>query len=173
MLIFCHICLAVFIIAFQTGMTIYFPVYARPCDFMIPLAVYLTLYRRPYEGLPALLMAGAFMDALSSGPIGVYITTYIWIFLVFKRMTRLVHIHYAVLFFIISCFGILFENAVSWIAAAFSTHPQSFPATGPAIVLVQLVWLTFTVPFLFILLEKYFRVLDNITSGRRFSAYKG
>ncbi|NOY70618.1 MAG: rod shape-determining protein MreD [Deltaproteobacteria bacterium] len=140
---------------------------------MIPLAVYLALYRRPAEGLPALLIAGAFMDALSSGPIGVYITTYIWIFLVFKRMTRLLHIHYAVLFFIISCFGLLFENTVFWIAALFSAHPQPFPATGPAIVSVQLAWLAVTAPFLFAGMEKYFKAVDNVTSGSRFSAYKG
>lgn len=172
MLIFCHTCLAVFIIAFQTGMATYLPIEARPCDLMIPLAVYLTLYRRPEEGLPALIIAGAFMDALSSGPVGVYIVTYIWIFFVFKRMTRWVHIHYAALFFIVSCFGLLFENAIFWIAALFSPHPLAFPEKGPVILSVQLAWLICAVPFLFILLEKYFRVVDNITSGSRFAGIK-
>jgi len=170
--VFFHIGFAIFIIVLQTGAAVYFPFDAKPCDLMIPFAVYLTLYRRSDEGLPVLITAGAFMDALSNGPVGVYFITYIWIFLVFKRMTRWVHIHYAALFFFISCLGLLFENAVFWVAALFISHARPLPENGPAILSVQLVWLICTLPFLFILLKRYFRAVDNITSGSRFKSLK-
>jgi len=166
MQIFFHICLGILIIALQTGASVCIPAIARPCDLMIPFAIYLALYRAPDEGLPVLVVSGVFMDSLSSGPFGVFLISYLSLFFVFKKITRWVHIHYAVLFFIVSFLGLLFENAICWISALFSGPLVFRPGKGLAILAVQAVWLIFTLPFLFMLFEKYFRINDRFVSGK-------
>lgn len=119
-------------------------------DFLVPLAVYLSLYKPLSHGLPVLIAAGLIMDMLSAAPIGIYVTSYLWVFLAFRRVARWVGIKDHLLFSMLAVIGVLFENLIFAIAVIPANPQGFFTLQSLQIILIQVFWTVITAPFLWL-----------------------
>ncbi len=141
---------AVFLVIIQTSIISYMPAALRFYDFMVPFAVYLSLYRPLRDGLPVLLAAGFVMDMLSGAPIGVYLTTYLWVFLSFRRVVRWVGLKDHLLFSLLTVLGIGFQNLIFAVAVIFGSPQGFFILESIRVILMQIFWAVVTAPFLWL-----------------------
>ena len=143
-----YLLLVVFLVILQTSILPYLPAVGRFYDFLIPFIVYLSLYKPLVDGLPVLTVAGLAMDMLSGAPIGIYLTTYLWVYIACRGAPRLVSIRSQLLFPALVVLGVLFQNLIFAAAALSSGNPGLFNAHSLRIILMQHVWALVTAPFL-------------------------
>lgn len=134
-------------------------------DFLVPFAVYLSLYKPLCEGLVVLAAAGLVMDMLSGAPIGVYLTTYLWVFLAFRRVGRWVGIKDHLLFSLLAVLGVLFQNIIFIIAVVAGSSRGFFTIQSLQIILLQIFWTMVTAPFLWLGFKRCFADYSRRHSG--------
>ena len=157
--------ICIFLVAIQTTVLASLPSIIVFYDLMISLVVYFSLYRRFMDGLPVVIIAGITMDMLSGAPLGVYLTTYIWVFVFFRSIRRYIRVADTVLFTFLVAMGMLFENCILWIAIAFQSWPPDMTVDAIKIVLSQLVWIGITTPFFLLVFHHVFSAIDSLLDG--------
>ncbi len=157
--------ICIFFVAIQTTLLPLLPTVFTFFDLMIPLVVYFSLYRRFLEGLPILIIAGIVMDMLSGAPIGVYLTTYIWIFVFFRSIRRYIRVADALLYTVLVVLGVLFENCIVWITIAVVSWSPMLTARMVKVIIPQLIWTVVTMPFFLLFFNRVFSAIDSLLAG--------
>jgi len=134
-------------------------------DLLIPLVIYFSLYRRLAEGLPVVLLSAVMMDMISGAPAGIYLTTYIWLFLACRQTWRFLDLRHTYLFPAIVVSGVVFQQLIFWVAASVSAGHMVFSIETIRIVFFQILWAVVTAPLLYLLFHKLFAVADRLFSG--------
>jgi len=107
-------------------------------DLLLPLVIYISIFRPVFESIFLILIFGLVMDSLSGAPFGLYIITYVWLFIGVRGSMRLLDAGSLFLFPLILTLSVLFENLLF----AFSV------STVPSVeVFVQALWALLTAPF--------------------------
>ena len=153
------------LISLQTTVIPALPVLLSPYDLLIPFVVYFTLFRPLAESLPVIIITGCAMDMLSGAPIGIYMFVYAWILLLFTKAKLYLHLRDPVLFQMIVIIGILIENIIFGLFFAFQAMSFDLSLYACQIVLIQLVWVFLTIPFIFIVFDYGFGAIDKLISG--------
>ena len=86
-----HIFLCLALVIFQTAVKPQVVFLAGLYDVLAAYIIYLGLYHRVREILPIILISGVVMDTISGGPPGLFLTTYVWLFLLTRWTTRILH----------------------------------------------------------------------------------
>jgi rod shape-determining protein MreD len=135
---------------FQTAVILeFFP--SHQCyDLFIPYILYLGVMRPFYEVLPFVIASGLIVDGLSAGPLGLYATSYLWIF-VLTRLASGVFVvaHWLCLPLAISA-GVLLENLIILGSCVLLDRQFHVPKMSIGIVLEQVAWAAATGVFIFI-----------------------
>ncbi|UCD30952.1 MAG: hypothetical protein JSV38_09005 [Desulfobacterales bacterium] len=153
------ICFALVIL--QTTVMPYFSIFDRFYDLLFPFIVFLSLFRSSREGIPVVLFFGFVMDTLSGGPFGLYLTTYLWLFVGVKWMITFLDVGDSVLLLFVVAMGVLIQNLiVVWAIAIFDPLSLSLSLTMNTIA-VQLLWAIFTGPILLLLFNYSHTQWDN------------
>lgn len=149
------------IVVLQSTVKTYVPFFDRFYDLLIPFIIYLGVFRHARESLIVVLFFGFIMDNISGGPFGLYLTTYLWLFLGIRWMIKFVHIRQSLLILVVVAFGVAMENFV-FVAtlAAWSPGFQFRPATI-GLVITQLLLAVLTGPFLLIFFENAYNILER------------
>lgn len=125
-----------------------------PYDFLVPLILYVGIYRPVREGVVVALVTGFVMDNLSAGPFGVYGAAYIWMFVASKWMTTFLQMrrNRFLLSFAVAL-GVLLENLI--FLGAFAVSGAGFGIPGDAVRVVggQTLWGMGTGVFLILLIN--------------------
>lgn len=122
-------------------------------DLLIPFVVYLGLFRPLKESVAVVFVLGMVVDGLSSGPFGLFLTTYIWLFFGVKWIVTFLHAHSTLILPFVVALGVLFENAVFLAVVGILMPTAQFPLDTHKTVLVQFVLAVFTGPVLLLLIE--------------------
>lgn len=126
----------------------YFSVFDKFYDLLFPFIVFLSLFRPLRESIPVVLFFGFAMDTISGGPFGLYLTTYLWLFVGVKWMTTFLDVSDSILLLFVVTSGVLIQNLI-FIAAIIIFSPVSLSFSQAMNTLgVQLLWATFTGPIL-------------------------
>ncbi len=133
-------------------------------DLLIPLVIYFSLYRSLAEGLPVVLFSAIMMDMISGAPAGIYLTTYLWLFLAFRQTWRFLDLSHNYLFPAIVVAGVVFQQLIFWVAASVSAGQLVFSYESIRIVFFQIVWAVVSAPLLYLLFHKLFAVADRLFS---------
>lgn len=144
------------LIVVETSILPYLPEILRFYDFLVAFAVYLSLYQPIATGIPVMVIAGLAMDMLSGAPPGIYLASYLWVFLVFRHVSGWVRIGDHTLFFFLSIIGVGVQNLIFGIAAWSVSRVPFFTGDTGVIVLLQLFWALVTAPFLWLLFHFLF-----------------
>lgn len=130
-------------------------------DLLIPLSIYFSLYRAFHEGLPTLIVAALMMDMLSGAPAGIYLITYVWLFLAFRQTWRFLDLNHSYLFPLIVTIGVLFQQFIFWITLSIQSGQFVFSPAAMKVVFFQNLWAIVSAPIIFILLRLVFKVTDQ------------
>lgn len=135
-----HIVVCLILIIFQTAVKPQVLFLAGLYDVLTAYIIYLGLYHRVREILPIILISGMTMDAISGGPMGLFLTTYLWLFLLTRWTTRLIHQDNLVLRFFIVGVGVVIQTGVYIGTTLLLDNATLFPAPTLDVALVQTLW---------------------------------
>ena len=76
-----YIGISIILVILQTTVLPNIPLAGQFYDLLIPMLVYLALFRPAHESLPFVFFLGLLMDNLSGTPFGLYLTTYFWLYI--------------------------------------------------------------------------------------------
>jgi cell shape-determining protein MreD len=140
--IFVFFCLLVF----QTTVIPYLPVLNGFYDLFTPLVIYLGLFRPLRESIPVILILGFVMDNFTGGPLGLYLTTYIWMFAGVRWMITVLHVGDSVLMPFVVAAGVLMQNVVFIGTLTMSDPNPGYLSTAFSVVGIQVLWALLTGP---------------------------
>jgi len=143
---FFYICVCLCLIIFQTAIMPYLPLFDRFYDLLCPFVIYLGLFRSARESIPVILIIGMIMDGIFGGPFGLYVTTYVWLFIGVKWMISYLHLGNSAILALVVASGVLLENFIFIGTMAIIAPEARFPANTTSIVGVQVLWAIFTGP---------------------------
>lgn len=127
----------------------------RSFDMLMPLVAYLSVCRPVPESVALAVVFGAGMDALSGGPFGFYIVTYVWLFFGVRGSMKFLDAGSYFLFPLILMAGMVMENLL------FSLSTSRAPAG--MMVMTALATLV-TAPFFLLFFNALFRRVGRITA---------
>ena len=147
-LFYIGLCLGLIIV--QTTVMPGLPAFRHFYDLLLPLVLYLGLYRFVREGLLAVIVLGLVMDNLSGAPFGVYLTVYFWIFMLVSWGSTYLHVGNQILLFIVSGAGVLIENLIFLGTMTVLSKNFQLPAGVVDSLGNQIVWGLLTGPVLIV-----------------------
>lgn len=167
---FFHICICFALVILQTTIMPYFSFLDKFYDLLSPFVVYLSLFRSTRESLPVILLFGFIMDNLSGGPFGLYLTTYLWLFIGVRWVVTYVDIRNSILFPFVVAAGVLIQNLM-FIGAIMVLRPGSwFSSLAVKTISTQVFWAIFTGPIFLMLFsylhKKFFRRMNEMFSKK-------
>jgi len=144
-----YLFVCLFLTILQTAVVLeFFPSY-QCYDLFIPYILYLGMMRPFYEVLPFVIASGLIVDSLSAGPLGLYATSYLWIFILTRVASGAFVVgHWLSLPFVIAA-GVLIENVVILGVCVLLDRQFQVPRMSIRIMLEQVGWATATGIFIF------------------------
>lgn len=148
-----YIGVSIILVILQTTVLPNIPLAGQFYDLLIPLLVWLTLFRPAHESLPFVFFLGLLMDNLSGTPFGLYLTTYFWLYIGVKMVASYLQIGNKLLLALIVCSGVLLQNLLM-VCTALIVDSTWLPSTeSVTIVASQLLWALVTGPLILSLFE--------------------
>ena len=136
------------------------PLFEKFYDLLIPIVIYLSLFRPVREGAPLILFFGLMMDSLCGGPVGLYLATYIWIYAGMRWVSRFLSTGNMVLLALAVAIGVIFECLVLLIYLILLAPSAIPPEDTARTVALQIVWALFTGPIILIIISQSQKQLD-------------
>jgi rod shape-determining protein MreD len=159
---FFNISVSLFLVILQTAVLPELPLLDRFYDLMIPFVVYLGLARPVRESLPFVFLIGFIMDNLSGSPVGLYLTTYFWLFAGVKGITKLLQVgNRPLIVMLIVAAGVLIENLIFWGTLTILGPDRQIAENAAKSLSVQVLWAILTGPVFLILFKNIQNQLDR------------
>ncbi|NNF98758.1 MAG: hypothetical protein HKM93_05225 [Desulfobacteraceae bacterium] len=157
MTLFFHIFICIILIIFQTTVFPGIRIFNEFYDLLAPFVIYLGVFRPTREGFPMVLILGFTMDGISGSPLGLYITTYFWLFIGVQWVIQFLHVgNFLILSIVVAC-GIALESIIHFSIIAIQTSISEIPHFAIITGVRQILWAVFTGPlllYLFLFLQK-------------------
>lgn len=142
------LCLVIIKTALIPGM----PVFEKFYDLLIPIIIYLGLFRPVREGAPIVLFFGLIMDSLCGGPIGLYLVTYIWLYAGMHWLRQFLHTGNLVLLTVAVACGVAFECIVLLGYLLLLAPAAIVPEDTGRTIFLQVLWALITGPVILIII---------------------
>ncbi|MFO7839520.1 MAG: hypothetical protein R6X08_08485 [Desulfosalsimonadaceae bacterium] len=155
---------ALVILALQTAVVAGLPA-GRGCyDLLIPLAVYLSLFRAFSTGFAVVLTSGFLADMISGAPNGMFMAVLLMVFLLFRNTAGYFHAGERFLFTLCTAAGVLLENLAFFFCLGFAQMAVPDIFAHVKLFFVQLAWVFVTAPLIYHLLAAGFRRVDQLNT---------
>ena len=141
-----HIFIGLCLIVIQTTVMPHFPLFERFYDLLAPFVIYLSIFRPVRESMVIVFVFGFFMDIISGGPFGLYLTAYVWLFIGVRWAITFLHVGDSLLLPIVVAAGVLMENLVFIGTSAMFEQSSRISETMVSTIIVQVLWAIFTGP---------------------------
>lgn len=145
---FFHICVSLCLIIFQTTVIPYIPLFHGFYDLLSPFVIYLSIFRSSRESIPVILFFGFVMDNIYGGPFGLYLTTYLWLFVGVRWIITFLHVGNSLLWPFVVVAGVLMENFIFVVSSVLLKAGLHINSVVLGMVGVQVLWAVFTGPVL-------------------------
>ncbi len=156
--------LCLILVLIQTTVIRYFGSLRGCYDLFIVLVVFLGLYRKAHESIPVILLAGFLMDNLYNGPFGLYITSYIWLFVCIKWSSVYFNVRSNMFLIFAVAAGVLFENFIFINFFIISDSGLSLFGRLFSKVFIQFIWAVFSGYFFIMLIKKAYNTWSRLFS---------
>jgi rod shape-determining protein MreD len=119
-------------------------------DLLLPWVLYLAAFRPVHDSLPLVLFAGLLMDSLSGGPFGLYLTSYVWLFILVRLSATVVRMENPMVLVVLLMGAVALQNGLFLIALDMA-NPDMDPELVPVgdrirVVSEQIGWVLLTGP---------------------------
>ncbi len=135
-----HALMGLILIIFQTAVRPQIGFLTGIYDVLIAYILFLGLFRPLKEALVVVLVFGFVMDSLSGGPFGLFLTTYFWVVLLTRQITRFLHPDNLVLRFFVVVLGVIAQNGVYMGVAVVLENLAFAPALIQRAAMTQMLW---------------------------------
>lgn len=142
-----HISACLCLVIFQTTILPCFSLFDTFYDLLVLYIVYMGLFFGVREGIPVALITGLIMDSLSGGPFGLYLTTYLWLFIGVRQLVKVFHVSNYILLPVVVTAAILIENVILFGIFAMLEPGTQFSSSAINSVVMQIIWAICTGPF--------------------------
>lgn len=161
--------LSLVLIILQTAVLPGFSWFVRFFDLLILNVLYLSLlFSSPFI-LAGVVLIGSIMDSLSGAPFGVYISVYVWLFLVVQKLKTFVHPASFVFLPIVSALAVLLENAFLIFSFFIQNGRSAVSSQDLFFMLQQILWAFILVPVLILVIhacqKQWLDFVDKIARG--------
>lgn len=113
-------------------------------DLTACLVIYLGLFRPVREGAAVVLIMGFVMDTLSGGPLGLYLVSYVWLFIGIRWVIGYLRVANTLLLPLAVVSGILLQSGIFLACVSFLGAEAALPPDGLRLLAAQAVWGLFT-----------------------------
>ena len=141
-----HIFIGLCLIVIQTTVMPHIPLFERFYDLLAPFVIYLSIFRSVRESMVMVFVFGFFMDIISGGPFGIYLTAYVWLFIGVRWAITFLHVGDGLLLPVVVTAGVLMENLVFIGTSAMFEQSSRISETMVSTIIVQVLWAIFTGP---------------------------
>ena len=148
MTILFYIMVSLCLVLIKTTLIPGLPLFEKFYDLLIPIIIYLSFFRSKLEGIPIVVFFGLIMDSLCGGPMGLYLVTYIWLYMGMRWIAQFLHTGSFVLLTIAVAIGVVFEIAILLGYMAFLAPSASIPVDAIKTVVLQIMWALTTGPLI-------------------------
>lgn len=160
MTILFYILVSLCLVLIKTTLIPALPLLNKFYDLLIPIIIYLSLFRSLREGIPIILFFGVIMDSLCGGPAGLYLATYIWLYAGMRWLSRFLHTGSILLAVIAVAVGVTFECLIL-VGYMFILAPEAIlPTDAAKTVLLQIIWALITGPVILLIIGWAQKQLD-------------
>lgn len=143
-----HIAACLCLVIFQTTVLPCFSLFDTFYDLLALYIVYMGLFFNVRKGIPVALITGLVMDSLSGGPFGVYLTTYLWLFIGARHLIKIFHVSNYILLLFVAAAAVLIENVILFGTFGMLDPGMQFSSSAINSVAMQVVWAICTGPFI-------------------------
>lgn len=146
MTILFYILTCLFLVITRTTLIPILPLFEKFYDLLIPIIIYLALFRNKREGIPIVLFFGFIMDSLCGGPMGLYLVIYIWLYIIVRWMAQFFRTGSLLVMALAVTAGVAFEIIFLLGYMALLAPGASIPEDAVKTILLQLIWALLTGP---------------------------
>jgi len=146
MTILFYLLTCLFLVITRTTLIPILPLFEKFYDLLIPIIIYLALFRKKREGIPIVLFFGFIMDSLSGGPMGLYLIIYIWLYILVHWLSQFFRIGSVLFLALTVTVGVAFEIVCLVGYIALLAPGASIPEDAVKTILLQLIWALLTGP---------------------------
>ena len=152
MTILFYILVSLCLVTIKTTLIPTLPLFEKFYDLLIPIIIYLSLFRSMKEGVPVVIFFGLMMDSLCGGPVGLYLATYIWLYAGMWWLSQFLHTRNIVLLALSVTLGVVFEGLVMLIYMVVLAPTAIIPEDMIRTLLTQTIWSMVTGPIILLIL---------------------
>jgi cell shape-determining protein MreD len=139
----------------------YIPLFERFYDLLTPFIIYLSIFRSVRESMVIVFVFGFFMDIISGGPFGLYLTAYLWLFIGVRWAITFLHVGDGLLLPIVVAAGVLMENLMFMVTSAMFEQSSRVSDEMVSTIIVQVLWAIFTGPLFLMFFNTLHRRWDR------------
>ncbi|MBI9089753.1 MAG: rod shape-determining protein MreD [Desulfobacterium sp.] len=155
----------------QTSILPGFSVFSQSFDLLFVIVLSLSLrFSHPAIGV-AVFLLGCAMDSVSGGPFGLYISAYVWIYILVRSLKSLVHLENIVFLICMSAVAVVVENAFLVFTFVVGKGAQAVCPRDLVFMVKQTVLALILVPLLVLAVDQLDRGVTLVArrfEGRRF-----
>jgi len=145
---FVYIASGLFLVICQTTLMPRLAMVGHFFDLLLPLVIYLAAFRPLHEALPFTLFLGVLMDNLSGGPFGLYLTSYVWLFIGARLAATVVRAENPVMLVLILIAAVAAQNGLFLAVLGASDQGDFSGGFALQVVTEQIGWVLLIGPFL-------------------------
>jgi cell shape-determining protein MreD len=153
MTILFYILVSLCLLVIKTSLTPGLLFFGKFYDLLIPIVIYLSLFRALREGIPIVLFFGLIMDSLCGAPMGLYIATYVWLYVAMRYLRQVLHAGNIVLFAVAVAGGVAFESVILLVYMLVLAHDTIVWADAANITTRHIAWALITGPILMVMIS--------------------
>jgi rod shape-determining protein MreD len=117
-------------------------------DLVLPVVIYLAAFRPLHEALPFTVFLGVLMDNLSGGPFGLYLTSYVWLFIAARAAATVVRAENPIMIVLILIGAVAAQNTLFFAVLGASGRGDFSGGFAVRVAIEQIGWVLLIGPFL-------------------------
>lgn len=153
-----YLCLFLALFIVQTSTLRGFSIFSQGFDLVLVIVLSLSLKFSHIGTALAVFLLGCVMDSVSGGPFGLYISAYVWIFILVRSLKSLVHMENIVFLVCMSVVAVVVENAFLVFVLVMGGRVDVVYFKDLEIMAKQVAWGLVFVPLLLLAVDELERV---------------
>jgi cell shape-determining protein MreD len=160
MTILYYILVSLSLLVIKTTLIPVLPFFTRFYDLLIPIVVYLGFFRTLREGIPIVIFFGLIMDSQCGAPMGIYMATYIWLYVALRYLRRVLHAGNIILCAVAVAGGVALESVILLVYMLMLAPDAIVWADAVNLTMQHILWALITGPVLMVMISWAQRQID-------------
>jgi rod shape-determining protein MreD len=140
--------LILLLVIFQTTMYLVVPALSHFVDLLITYVIYAGLFLSIVESTILIFLLGIFMDSITIGPFGLYLSIYLWILLGLQPFITLLNLKNTHSLRLLLCIAVIFENMMMFLGTVILKQEIGLSSEALRESVFQLGWTLLLGPYL-------------------------